>query len=1113
MEKARMHFRTNPWLPILLLGFFSGTFHGIATAGPVCQRWAGKLVSSQGQVSVKRVNDGQWHPAIPSETFCPGDRLHVGESSRAAVVLSNEAVLRINQNSTLLFSGEEKKKAFLLELLEGAAHFFSRKPRSLEVATPFVNGVVEGTEFYVQVDPEETIFSVFRGQVRTVNEKGELILTNGQAAFVRKDHPPELRITAHPRDAVSWALYYPSVGTSASENFQKELLSADRLLRVGDVDRARAIIDGILAADPRNSHALALNAVIALAQDRKDEAGKLARRAVQADPRSTPARIALSYVQQARFDVRGARETLRAAVGDDPENALAWARLSEMWLASGYPDEAQAAAHKAQVLSPETSRTQTVLGYAYLSQVAVDKAKAAFQSAIRLDQADPLPRLGLGLAQIREGDLKDGRGQIEIAAALDPGNALIRSYLGKAFYEEKDHRHARRQYAIAEELDPKDPTPYLYDAIRKQSENRPVEALQDLQKSVALNNNRAVYRSRLLLDEDLATRSAGLGKIYDTLGFQQQGLVQGYRSVNLDPGNQSAHRFLSDAYADMPRYEVARASEWLQAQLLQPINVTPVHPLMGETDTYIFKNTGPAAVTYNEYDPLFLRDRLELQLSGFAGNQSTFGNEAIQSGVLGKLSYSLGNYHLATDGYRDNDDVETNVFTAFVQGMLTPSTSLQAEYRYQTRTHGDLTLRFDDDFSTGFREDQSLILGRIGVNHRFSPNSILIGSLIHKSLGIDQHDDDSPGLDSLSTDLASDGWLAEMQHILKTDKVNLVSGIGRMDLPEQTYSVATFPETVTVIEMPPLPPLEVVIPPQDVTLLDETDDLKDDIVYVYSRLQLHPGFRLTAGLSADFMKYGDRLEEDQVNPKLGFTWQVGERTVIRAAGLRCLSKSVAFAQTIEPTQVEGFNQFFDDVALSDVRQYGAALDHQFNPNLSSGVSWVQRNLDVPVFEGITTFSRDWEENTSRAYLYWSPLPTLALSAEYVNEWFAIDFPISSEVSNFRTQLLPLNARWFYPCGLSLDLKGTYVDQYGEYFSRSSFTEESPELQTARDRFWVFDLQIDYRLAKGYGLFALGVKNLFDESFALQEIDPQITGANFYALSPERFVYTSLTLYF
>ena len=264
-------------------------------------------------------------------------------------------------------------------------------------------------------------------------------------------------------------------------------------------------------------------------------------------------------------------------------------------------------------------------------------------------------------------------------------------------------------------------------------------------------------------------------------------------------------------------------------------------------------------------------------------------------------------------------------------------------------------------------------------------------------------------------------------------------------------------------------------------------------------------------MSADSLSYGDQLKEDQLNPKLGATWQIGEGTTLRAAAFRGRSKTFAFAQTIEPTQVAGFNQFYDDPLLSDARQYGAGVDHQFGPDLSAGIAYAQRYLDVPVFGEDSVSYRDWDENTTRAYLYWSPALFLALSAEYTNEWFDIDSPISYEINNFRTQQLPLTARFFHPSGISTMLKGTYVDQSGEYYTRNSFNEGSPI--AAQDRFWVFDLRIDYRLAKRAGVIYLGIKNLFDETFALQEIDPQITGASYHSLSPERYIYAGLTLDF
>ena len=93
---------------------------------------------------------------------------------------------------------------------------------------------------------------------------------------------------------------------------------------------------------------------------------------------------------------------------------------------------------------------------------------------------------------------------------LDPSSSLLRSYLGQAFVEELRDQAAARQLAIAKDLDPTDPTPWTYDAIRLQLTNRPVEALRNIERSIDLNENRADFRSPLLLQQDLAARGASL---------------------------------------------------------------------------------------------------------------------------------------------------------------------------------------------------------------------------------------------------------------------------------------------------------------------------------------------------------------------------------------------------------------------------------------------------------------------------------------------------------------------------------------------------------------------------------------------------------------------------
>ena len=75
-------------------------------------------------------------------------------------------------------------------------------------------------------------------------------------------------------------------------------------------------------------------------------------------------------------------------------------------------------------------------------------------------------------------------------------------------------------------LDDQDPTPYLYRAFSQISANKSVDALKDVEKSIELNNNRAVYRSSLLLDQDLGVKSASLSEVFNDLGFSQAARVK-----------------------------------------------------------------------------------------------------------------------------------------------------------------------------------------------------------------------------------------------------------------------------------------------------------------------------------------------------------------------------------------------------------------------------------------------------------------------------------------------------------------------------------------------------------------------------------------------------------
>ena len=876
----------------------------------------------------------------------------------------------------------------------------------------------------------------------------------------------------------------------AARNPRFFVYRASLLLTVGRVKEAEADIERVLSAEPENSDAIALQSIVAVAQNQNVTALDLARNAVAKDSQSATARVALSYAQQASFDLNGALSSLNEAIRLAPENALAWARLAELRLSFGKLNDALNAAQKAVALDPDLSRTQTVLGFAYLSQVKTAESRGAFEQAITRDQSDPLPRLGIGLSKIREGHLEEGRREIEIAMSLDPNNAIMRSYLGKAYYEEKRDHLATEQYSMAKQLDPLDPTAFFYGAIQKQTENRPVEALHDFQKAIDLNDNRAVYRSRLLLDGDLAARQAALARIYSDLGFQELALVEGWRSVNTDPSNYSAHRFLSDSYAVLPRQEIARVSELLQSQLLQPLNITPLQPHLAESNLLLIGAEGPSTLSYNEFNPLFNRNRLALQASGIVGGEDTYGEEVVVSGVQQRASFSVGQTLYQTDGWRKNSDQRDNIVNAFLQYQTSDKSNLQVEYRYRDLNTGDLALRFfSDQFLPGYRDHVITNTVRVGAHQSLSPGSDLLGSFMYQHRQESEDDTSNP---AALVDIGSqqDAYSGELQHLFRSEYINTIIGGGYFNIRGDDSL------TLNILITPGPPPVRTQINNDASTNTQQTN------FYLYTNINYLKHVTVTLGGSVDLLRSDDD-DTNQFNPKVGITWNPLPDTTLRAAAFRVLKRTLITDQTLEPTQVAGFNQFYDDPNGTESWRYGVAADQIFTQNIYGGAELSEREMKVPFFNAITNASEkvDWYEKQARAYLDWTPHRWVALSAEYMYEQYH-RHTYTLNVRDVTTNRVPLGINFHHPSGLSAMLTATYYNQRGDFEPLNGPTGYSV---SGKDDFWLVNAALSYRLPKRYGFLTVGATNLFDRQFNYFDMDPTNP-----SIQPGRVVYGRAT---
>jgi tetratricopeptide (TPR) repeat protein len=1131
---------------LMLLGLI---YPSLARAAEGCEQWAARLVSVQGRVQLRRFGEVAWSPSRPDSRLCPGDRLRTGENSRAAILLPNETLVRLDQlTSVLLPEPKAQEQSLLLDVVRGIGYFFSRTGRKIEIKAPFVNAAVEGTELLVSAAPSESSVLVLDGIVRASNAAGSLGLVSGEGVIARSSEAPRKVLVADPRDAVKWALYYPPVidfstdgpdipagardavdafyqgdiagALSALDQVPKGArttgfygLRASILLYVGRVEESQADITRALKLDPGYAGAHALQSIIALVGNDSEAAMRFAEKGAKAEgEQGAASQIALSYVYQSRFDLDQARLHARSATQLAPNNPLAWARLAEIDLALRQLDAARRAAETATSLNPRISRTQTTLGFAQLLYFQSEKAADSFRRAIALDQGDPLPRLGLGISKIHRGELEDGRRDLEIAASIDPTTSIFRSYLGKAYYEEKRDSPAGTEYRIAEELDHKDPTPWFYDAIRKQTENQPVEALADLERSIELNNNREVYRSKLLLDSDLAARSASQARIYRDLGFQDPALVEGWRSVNSQPANFSAHRFLADAYLGQPGFEVARASEFLQSQLWQPLNLNPIQPQLTLSNLGIIQSAGPTLAGLNEYNPLFLSDGTQVQGNLIAGNNETFGDDLALSFVKGIFSLGIGQFHFETDGFRPNADQDQNLYNLFLQASPSPRASVQLEYRRYELNMGDTVLRFDpDDFSTGLHLQRTLDTLRFGARYEFSPRSKAIASVIGEGYLFDKRDKgEHPFAFTLEQETEGRSLTAEVQHLYQGNSFNLITGLSYFHLePERTGRY-------TYLLPPPLPPF--------VISLDDDQDFESYKGYLYANLTVKQTVALHVGASYDECM-SPVLDRSEFLPKLGLSWNVTPATKVRAATfqtMRCLGTSPVEpatalpqleSQTVEPTQIAGFNQLFDDPngVTSDV--YGVALDSELSSRLFVGGSLLRRDINFPyrvVPQGgslaqTTTDEDKWREDNARAYL------NLALDENWV---FALayqyelqDYTARTAVtgtSQLKTHRVPISLRFFAESGLSAGVTANYLNQQIQLGPNSAGSRIS---KSDRESFWLVDAAFVYRLPKRYGFVRLEMKNLFNREFRFQEPDPSAP-----TLYPDRLLLAGISLY-
>jgi opacity protein-like surface antigen len=494
--------------------------------------------------------------------------------------------------------------------------------------------------------------------------------------------------------------------------------------------------------------------------------------------------------------------------------------------------------------------------------------------------------------------------------------------------------------------------------------------------------------------------------------------------------------------------------------MLQNININPVQPRLSEANISLVARGGPTAAGFNEFTPLFERNQAQLNAAGVVGNENTYGGEGVASMLYNRYSLSAGGFHFETDGWRRNYDVNDNIYDAFAQAAITPELNTQVEVRHRDSDQGDLAFNFDpDNFSDNLRRDLDQDIARAGLRYSPNPQSDLLLSFIYSDRRERRRETD-PFFGDTDLKLNEKGYQVEGQYLYRMDPFNVTAGFGFSDVDSDL----------------------------DELFFEERDSTHSTITqprgYVYGNVRFPDPVLWTLGVSYDDYDE-ERLEAKQANPKFGVQWNVTDDLRLRAAVFRTVKPALINNRMLEPTQVAGFNQFFDDLNATKSWRYGVGLDWRLTESLFAGAELTWRNLDEPTFDNSDVKFEHRNEQLHRGYLYWTPLPQVALSAQVIYDRYHAEGGLATEEANVPEKLdtlsVPLAVRYFHPTGFFAGAGVTYVDQD---VRRSEFTTFANG--SGSDDFVVVDALVGYRFPKRFGIASLEVINLFDTGFNYQD---------------------------
>ncbi len=628
-----------------------------------------KIVSVRPEAFITSNNQKQ--AALVARQVAGGEILETGTNGRMSLLLPDQMLLKIASESVFVFDPPDSDQEMKIDgtLSKGKVWLRGhKKNQSYNITTPSVTAAIRGTEWYMSVnEAETTTIGVLDGQVEISNEFGRIMLASREMATVRKGYPPVKSAYIVPDNAVNWTLNYHGFWDEkdlnrAGPEIRPMIRQALNAYEKNDLDQGLELLaalqdpyeftpewqtlKGFLELVSGNDEMAAVHfaraseiapdwalpmaqmALMKVVENNIEQAVAYGLKAVAAEPDSSVAMIAMAYCRKAGLNLEEAYEFARKAVSLSPDFDQALLVAARIALEMDDILECRHFLGRIRQDSPIQAEALTLSGYLELRTGHASKALMSFNQAVALDPEASDALVGKGIAHFNLNQVQQGLDSIILATLISPQVSSYQSYLVKAYLENKEYDQAQKTIDRAKRLDPKDPTPHLYESLNLFELHKPGQAILSLDKAMSLNENRAVFRSRYLMDQDSAVLMSNTATLYDTLGFNYSSIQSSARAVDHSPLNPAAYRrlFFSNIYTQSTRpiYQQEMETTKLLAKLLVPPTLNAIIFTPGGLSPYqqLFANTGIDAVISGNYTR---RSTLKSNSDGYGGYLSLSG--------------------------------------------------------------------------------------------------------------------------------------------------------------------------------------------------------------------------------------------------------------------------------------------------------------------------------------------------------------------------------------------------------------------------------------------------------------------------------------------------------